>query len=83
MLNVILAPLLEIYVNGRKIASDNTHKSCSASDSANPNLLFGGAGASNNQYWGMHIDDFAVWDGRKLTSGEITYIINKGKWHER
>jgi len=71
-------PLLEIYINGRKVASDYSFSACTASKTRNPNLIFGGAGSSGSTYWGMHIDDFAVWNNRILTSNEIIYIMNKG-----
>ena len=74
----VLAPFLKIYVNGREIKKDVLYNLQSASQTANSNLFFGGASSSTNEYWGMHIDDFAVWKGHLLTNDEIVYIMNKG-----
>ena len=68
-------------MNGRMVARDTTSSSCTASRTKNPNLIFGGVISSSNDYWGMYIDDFAVWNNRLLTSNEIVYIMNKGKLH--
>ena len=61
------------------VVRDTTLSSNTASRSKNPNLIFGGTMLSSNDYWDMHIDDFAVWNGRTLTSNEVVYIMNKGK----
>ena len=74
--------MMKIYVNGRNVGSDNSYSSCTASFASDPNLIFGGATSSDRTYWGMHIDDFAIWDNRILTSNEIIYVMNKGQLKE-
>ena len=52
----------------------------SASETDYPDLIFG-AGyfySLANDYWNMHIDDFAIWKDHYLTPDEIIYIMNKG-----
>ena len=75
--------MLEVYVNGRIQGKDVSYVESSSSETLSPDLLFGGAGTSGNQYWGMCIDDFAVWNGHKLTNDEIVYIMNKGGLYSR
>ena len=79
VLKIVVGSLYEVYMNGRLIARDTTFASCTASTTKNPNLIFGGAASTSNNYWGMQIDDFAVWKGRLLTSDEIVYTMNKGE----
>ena len=73
---------MQLYINGKGMGDITTTESQVASGTAHTNLIFGAGSLYSlvDDYWDMHIDDFAIWQSHYLTSDEVIYIINKGKY---
>ena len=80
-ISLISGPKLELYINGKVTGKITSYKGNSGSSTNHPNLIFGAGSLFPliNDQWNMHIDDFAIWANRYLTSDEAVHIMNKGR----
>ena len=73
---------MQLYINGKGMGLITSIVNQTASYEAHANLILGAGSLFPlvDDYWDMHIDDFAIWENHYLTSAEIIYVINKGKY---
>ena len=78
----LVAMLLKVYVNARKIGESGTRRSVGGGTTNHPNLIVGAGTLDDlkNDRFHIELDDLAYWE-EILTEEEIVFVMNKGNFY--